>query len=49
MKLDGTSWQQVFPETLGELACDPNNVKQASGEVVDKVNLGPDRKVHAFG
>jgi ABC-type branched-subunit amino acid transport system substrate-binding protein len=49
MKLDGTGWKQVFPETLGELACDPNNVKQASGEVVDKVNLGPDRKVHAFG
>jgi hypothetical protein len=49
MKLEGTAWVQVWPETLGELECDPDNVQPASGQVVDKVELGPDRKVHKFG
>jgi hypothetical protein len=48
MKLEGTTWKQVFPEALGEFACDPDNVQPVSGEVVDKAQLGADRKVHRF-
>jgi ABC-type branched-subunit amino acid transport system substrate-binding protein len=46
--LEGTKWVQIHPETPGELDCDPNNVKPASGQVVDKVDLGPDRIVHKY-
>jgi ABC-type branched-subunit amino acid transport system substrate-binding protein len=48
MKLEGTKWVQVSPTTLGELECDPANVQPVTGEVVDKVQLGADRKVHLF-
>lgn len=48
MRLRGTKWVQVYPEKVGTLGCDPDNVQQATGEVVDKVRLGPDRKTHDF-
>jgi ABC-type branched-subunit amino acid transport system substrate-binding protein len=48
LSLKGTEWVQVHPETGGEFDCDPANVGKASGNVVDKVQLGPDRIVHKF-
>ncbi|MCU1391063.1 MAG: hypothetical protein JWL72_4401, partial [Ilumatobacteraceae bacterium] len=46
--LKGTAWQQVYPDKAGTLGCDAKNVQKASGNVVDKVQLGPDRIVHKF-
>jgi hypothetical protein len=46
--LSGSTWKQVYPDTQGTLGCDAKNVQQASGNVVDKVQLGPDRIVHKF-
>ncbi|MCU1377121.1 MAG: hypothetical protein JWN29_104 [Acidimicrobiales bacterium] len=48
VSLKGTTWMQVYPDKGGELGCDPKNVQKASGNVVDKVQLGPDRIVHKF-
>lgn len=47
VSLDGPQWVQVHPEEPATFDCDPDNVQQATGEVVDKVNLGPDRRVPA--
>jgi ABC-type branched-subunit amino acid transport system substrate-binding protein len=46
--LKGTDWVQLNPDTPGEFDCDEANVQQASGNVVDKVELGPDRIVHKY-
>ena len=46
--LKGTEWQQISPEQTGMLDCDEANVQKVTGEVVDKVQLGPDRLVHKF-
>ncbi|MCU1483906.1 MAG: hypothetical protein JWN67_652 [Actinomycetia bacterium] len=48
VSLKGTEWVQVYPATGGELGCDDANVQKASGNVVDKVQLGPDRIVHKY-
>ncbi|MCU1373611.1 MAG: hypothetical protein JWO68_897 [Actinomycetia bacterium] len=48
VSLTGTKWEQVYPDKGGELGCDPKNVQKASGNVVDKVQMGPDRIVHKF-
>jgi ABC-type branched-subunit amino acid transport system substrate-binding protein len=48
VSLKGTEWVQVHPKTGGEFDCDPANVAKASGNVVDKVQLGPDRIVHKY-
>ena len=48
MQLHGTKWVQAYPKESGTLGCDPDNVQQATGQVVDKVHLGPDRKTHDF-
>ena len=45
LRLDGTTFVQVQPETGGELDCDPQNVKEVEGPLVDRAGLGPDRKV----
>jgi ABC-type branched-subunit amino acid transport system substrate-binding protein len=45
VSLTKTTWEQVHPKEGGKLDCDPSNVQKASGNVVDKVNLGPDRVV----
>jgi ABC-type branched-subunit amino acid transport system substrate-binding protein len=46
--LKGTTWEQVHPTKVGTLDCDPANVQQVTGNVVDKVQLGPDRVVHKY-
>jgi ABC-type branched-subunit amino acid transport system substrate-binding protein len=48
VRLDGTRWVQVFPEQPGTLHCDQENVQAVTGQVVEKVKLGPDRRVHEF-
>jgi ABC-type branched-subunit amino acid transport system substrate-binding protein len=45
VSLDGTQWQQVWPETPAEFDCDENNVKPVSGAILERTPLGPDRKV----
>jgi hypothetical protein len=48
VSLKGTEWVQVHPKTGGEFDCDPANVQKVTGNVVDKVQLGPDRIVHKY-
>jgi len=48
VQLKATEWVQIAPKTQGEYDCNPDNVKKVSGNVVDKVQLGPDRKVHKY-
>ncbi|HEX2563452.1 MAG TPA: ABC transporter substrate-binding protein [Acidimicrobiales bacterium] len=43
LKLDGTSWVQVSPETPGEFTCDPDGVVELSGRVVDQAQLDENR------
>jgi ABC-type branched-subunit amino acid transport system substrate-binding protein len=47
LKLEGTAYVQVAPEAGGSFDCDPQNVQQVTGPLVDKAGLGPDRKVPA--
>ena len=47
VQLQGTAYVQVAPTTGGELDCDPQNVQQVTGPLVDQANLGPDRKIAA--
>lgn len=47
VKLDGTRFVQVDPTAGGTLDCDPANVQQVTGPLVDNAELGPDRRVPA--
>ncbi|CAB4556346.1 unannotated protein [freshwater metagenome] len=39
VNLQGTTWKQVLPTTLGTQACDPKYLVKISGAVVDRANL----------
>ena len=43
LKLNGTKYEQFYPETQGTFNCDPKYVAQVTGPVVDKANLNADR------
>lgn len=45
LTLEKTEWKQLVPEKGGELFCDDDNVQQVEGPIVDKLNLGPDRRI----
>ena len=47
--LQGTKWVQADPADLGKWDCNEANMQQVTGPVVDRVQLGADRKSHKFG
>jgi ABC-type branched-subunit amino acid transport system substrate-binding protein len=47
LKLEGTAFVQAEPEPGGTFDCDPENVQQVTGPLVERAGLGPDRKVPA--
>jgi len=49
MSLQGTKWVQSDPAELGKMDCNAANTQQVTGPVVDRVNLGSDRKSHKYG
>ena len=49
MSLQGTKWVQSDPAELGKMDCNPSNTQQVTGTVVDRVQLGSDRKSHKYG
>ncbi|MCD9622415.1 ABC transporter substrate-binding protein [Rhabdothermincola salaria] len=49
VKLEGTTYEQAYPETLGEFDCDPRYNVTITGPVVDQAQLDDDRVSRAFG
>ena len=43
LSLDGTSWVQAYPETEGEMDCDPDGIVPLTGRVVDQAELDENR------
>jgi ABC-type branched-subunit amino acid transport system substrate-binding protein len=43
LQLDGTSWEQAFPEEGGTFECDPDSDFELSGPVVDQAELDENR------
>jgi ABC-type branched-subunit amino acid transport system substrate-binding protein len=43
LKLNGTTWEQVYPDETGEFECDPDVNVELSGRVVDQAELDANR------
>jgi len=49
LKMEGTTYKQVFPETEGEMQCDPKFLVDLKGPVVDRAQLDANRISQAAG
>jgi hypothetical protein len=48
LTLNGSAWEQAYPEEVGEMHCDPEGTVELSGRVVDQAELDGDRVSQAF-
>ena len=49
LKMNGTSYEQFYPETLGEFDCSPKYVVKVTGDAVTAANLDANRIAHPAG
>jgi hypothetical protein len=49
LKMTGTEYEQVFPETIGEMGCSPDYLVDLTGPVVDRAALDENRISQAAG